>query len=203
MMSVRPLNRSIVLKWLFQEHVATHLILIFILVFSICAGFIGPKFEMISENQSKLDQMNAFLIGTEEAAKRLKNIDGLLNERRQELIELQSKTLKPESVASMIQVFTEAIEALPLTILNIQPEAIHMTPAMKLKPPRWQANGFEKHRLQIRMHCRFQTLGRLLEQLEKSPLIFHLDKLSVDAGSLAAPMLDIKLTLASFVERSV
>ena len=57
----------------------------------------------------------------EGTVERLKNLAFALPKRRKELQALKAKTLAPEEGAELIRIFTEATDAIPVTVLDIQP----------------------------------------------------------------------------------
>ncbi|PIQ86965.1 MAG: hypothetical protein COV74_02770 [Candidatus Omnitrophica bacterium CG11_big_fil_rev_8_21_14_0_20_45_26] len=201
-MAVRPESQKIVLQWAVKEKVVLHLSVLAGLIVFAAFAVIGPRIADLNKQKAKLKEFNSFLLGTQEAAKRLRNLEQLLADQRQALKELNAQTLKRTSIAAMLQNFTAASESLPMTILDIRPDEAPAVNDPKAVVPAWKENGFDQKLLNIHFQCRYQTLGRLLERLEETPLIYHVTKLEMGTKDLIAPNLDISLTLASYVENS-
>ena len=203
-MSIQPKKIWEAVLWFHQEKLTLFLAGFLLLVLAVWVFMIGPKAKAIHSLKKELAEKKIQLIGTEEAAKHIHDIDALIAERRVELDKLKARTLAPGQEASIIQIFSEATESLPIVVSGMQPES--EPPITEREPedtPTWRKEGFRKSKLTINLQCRYQTLGLLLERLSESHLSYGLEELNMSTKEGLAPNLDIRMVLTAYVQENV
>ena len=202
-MSVRPKKMGEAILWFHQEKLTFFVAGFSFLMLAVWALMIAPKAKAIHSLKKELAEKKLQWIGTEEAAKHIHDIDALIAERRVELDKLNAHTLAPGQEASIIQIFSETTESLPIVVLGIQPES--EPPITEREPedtPVWRKEGFRKSKLTINLQCRYQTLGLLLERLSESHLSFEVERLNMSTKEGLAPNLDIQMVLTAYVQEN-
>lgn len=202
-MPVKPKSPLETVRWLHQEKLTIFLVVFTVLVGGIWAFAVGPKAKAVRNLKQELSEKKLQLIGTEEAMKHIRDMDALISERRAELQKLDSRILKPGQESSMIEVFSDAAQSLPVTIVSIQPES---EPPITEREPEdtssWRKQGLRKSKLTINLQCRYQTLGLLLERLAESNLLFGVEQMNMRTQEGLAPNLDIRMVLTAYAEES-
>ena len=202
-MCVRPKSNLETLQWIHQEQLTTFISVFLALTLGLWGLIAMPKLKTVHKLGKEVSDKKLQHIGTEEAMKHIKNLDALLAERRQELEEINSRTLKPGQEASVLEIFTEASRSLPVTILGVQPKSeLTITEREPEETTPWRKEGYYKSNLEIHLQCRYQTLGLLFERLGESNLSFSVEQLNMTTKEGLAPNLDIHLVLSTYVEGS-
>ncbi len=200
-MSIQPKKIWETICWFHQEKLTVHLAIFSFLTLAVWIFLIGPKAKTINHLKKELAEKKLQLIGTEEAMKHIHDMDTLIAERRAELEKLNAHILAPGQEASMIEIFTEAAESLPVVISSMQPDSEpSITEREPDDAPAWRKEGLRKTRLTINLQCRYQTLGLLLERLSESHLSFGLEQLNMSTKEGLAPNLDIEMVLTAYVQ---
>ncbi|MBI4430950.1 MAG: hypothetical protein HY587_04465 [Candidatus Omnitrophica bacterium] len=202
-MSVRPQTTLEIFRWMNREQLTVFISVFLVLSLGLWGLIVRPKQKTVHKLEKEVSDKKLQHIGTEEAMKHIKNMDALLDERRQELLEISVRTLKPGQEASVIEIFTEASRSLPISILEVQPKS--ESPISEREPEEkkpWRKEGYYKSNLDVHLQCRYQTLGLLFDRLAESNLSFSVEQLSLATGEGLAPNLDIHLVLSTYVEGS-
>lgn len=203
-MSVRPKTTLEIIQWMNQEQITIFISFFLALSLGLWGLAVAPKQKAVHKLGKEVSEKKLQHIGTEEAMKHIKNLDALLAERRQELEKISMRTLKPGQEASVIEIFTEASQSLPVTILEVQPKSeLPVTEREPEETTSWRKEGYYKSNLEVHLQCRYQTLGLLFDRLSESSLAFSVEQLNMTTSEGLAPNLDIHLTLSTYAEGSV
>lgn len=157
-------------------------------------ALILPVRGTLNKSRTDIKSLLARIHSTEKSVRELKNFDTVLAMRRQELEELQNKTIQAGENSKVVSLITKLTEQLKVSIRNMKlvPESGMPKPG----PDDW----LKPLAFDIELVSTYQSLGSLLEYLEEAPIAVAIKQMTTEPDDTGGTQLVTKMRLLAFEE---